>query len=76
MVQGDGELEPELPIDPAAAPAIHTEAPPSVESLEQDLEPARGGAMRARLLERAARAPQQSRAQELSEAGDDLDEIG
>jgi len=76
MVQGDGELEPELPVDTAAAPPIHSPAADPVASVEQDLEPARGGAMRARLLERAARVPQHSQTQERADAVDDLDEIG
>jgi len=76
MVQGDGELEPEPSIDAAAVPAIRAEAGDPVEQADQDLEPARGGAMRARLIERAARAEQHSRTQERGDAGDDLDEIG
>jgi len=76
MVRDDGELEPELSIDTAAPAAFRPAGAEPAPSEEPDPEPARGGAMRARLLERAARAEQHSHTQERTDAGDDLDEIG
>jgi len=74
-VRDDGELEPELSIESTAEPALRSEeAPPRVE--EEAQEPARGGAMRERLLQRAARVEQHSKTQERKDSGDDLDEIG
>jgi len=75
MVRDDGELEPELSIESAAAPALHADdAPPA--ATEEVQEPARGGAMRDRLLQRAGRVEQHSHTQERGDSGDDLDEIG
>ncbi|HEX5097980.1 MAG TPA: M23 family metallopeptidase [Polyangiaceae bacterium] len=75
MVRDDGELEPELSIEPTALPALHPESAPAVSDSGAQ-EPARGGAMRARLLERAARAEPHSHTQERKDSGDDLDDIG
>jgi murein DD-endopeptidase MepM/ murein hydrolase activator NlpD len=75
MVRDDGELEPELSIEPTAGPALHPEAAP-VPSEAEAQEPARGGAMRARLVERAARVEQRAQTRQSADSGDDLDEIG
>ncbi len=69
MARDDGELEPELSIESAAAGSA---APPEGDASESGAPP-RGSLVRERLLERAARVEQKS---ETRERGDDLDEIG
>jgi murein DD-endopeptidase MepM/ murein hydrolase activator NlpD len=72
MVRDDGELEPKLSIESAAAGDV---SPPAGESGEQAVPIARGTLVRDRLLERAAQVSPKA---ETRERGDDdeLDEIG
>ncbi len=76
MVRDDGELEPDLSIESTGAAPVQAPEPPAEPGADDSAEGLRGASVRERLLERAARAEQQSRGAERPSPGDDIDDIG